>query len=187
MADITVLTEAPISKKPIMNSVRFTDAKFGVFVMGSDRYRVEEGHRQADVPCAYPVRVSGGVSFNLLAVWTWRAPSYRDALLRGIGTYRDWLKNGPSVVTGDFNGGPSYDRPKTRKRWQEPFDDLAALGLKSAYHAFRGVACTAEGEPTYYHRNDRQHPFHIDFCFVPEAWTSSGLKVTVGDYEGWSR
>jgi exodeoxyribonuclease-3 len=56
---------------------------------------------------------------------------------------------------------------------------LESLGLVSAYHAFHGVAHARETHATYYHRFDLADRWHIDFCFVPTAWSARIRAVEV--------
>ena len=39
--------------------------------------------------------------------------------------------------------------------------------------------------PTYYHRKANSKPFHIDYCFLPESWSSRISSVDVGTYADW--
>lgn len=142
---------------------------------------------QADLPnCIVPVRVNGPSRFNLLAVWTWPAPSYTKAFLNGLAAYAKLLRSGPTVVAGDFNGSPAFDKSKARtKWWAQGFSRLHEAGLVSAYHQFNSVAYGTEAHATHHFLRKPDRPFHIDFCFVPRAWTESGLNVHVADGPEW--
>ncbi|MCE3241944.1 MAG: exonuclease, partial [Deltaproteobacteria bacterium] len=64
---------------------------------------------------------------------------------------------------------------------------LTSLGLVSAYHHFFGEAQGAESRPTLYLRRDPEKPYHIDYCFIPEAWVTMLRSVEVGTDEPWAR
>ena len=56
-----------------------------------------------------PIRISGPISFNLLAVWAQNASAgtirkhQLGPLRRALTRYREFLSNGPAVIAGDFN------------------------------------------------------------------------------------
>jgi len=57
--------------------------------------------------------------------------------------------------------------------------------MTSAYHAHFGEAHGAESRATYYFHWKVEKPFHIDYCFVPDAWLSGLQQVGIGDYTDW--
>ena len=59
------------------------------------------------------------------------------------------------------------------------------LGLVSAYHHLSGEAHGEETRASYYHGKKEAHPFHIDYCFVPEAWVDRLTGVEVGSFADW--
>jgi hypothetical protein len=93
----------------------------------------------------------------------------------------------PTVVAGDFNDNVKWDRPKKRNKHKINVDELAPLGLRSAYHHARGVEQGAEREPTIYWRDRKRDggSYHIDYCFVPESWTKSISAVELGGFDDW--
>jgi hypothetical protein len=144
--------------------------------------------KAADLPnCVVPVRVRGPIAFNLLAVWTWPAPSYTKAFLNGLSAYSKLLRRGPTVVAGDFNGNPVFDKSKQRiKWWTNGFSQLQDAGLVSAYHEFNGVAFGDEPHATHHFLRKPERPFHIDFCFVPRPWAQNRLVAQVATGPEWS-
>ncbi|HEY8787857.1 MAG TPA: hypothetical protein VIM10_01790 [Actinopolymorphaceae bacterium] len=97
-----------------------------------------------------PLRITGPMSFTLLAVWAMnhRASNKRPGegqlrqVDRAIDLFDNQLRTGPLVVAG---GDPTI-------YWQSNTID----------------------EPT----------FHIDYCFVPAAWTNH-IRVEVGAFADW--
>jgi exodeoxyribonuclease-3 len=137
-------------------------------------------------------RIEGPARFNLLAVWAChhKPNSYQAGcgpLMRALSAYQAFIKESPTVVAGDFNDNVKWDRPKKRNKHKINVDELAALGLRSAYHHARGVEQGAEREPTIYWRDRKRDggSYHIDYCFVPESWTKSISAVEVGGFDDW--
>jgi exodeoxyribonuclease-3 len=130
--------------------------------------------------------VIGPNSFNLLAVWTWPAPSYVKAFMNGLAAYEKLLGSGETVVAGDFNGNPALDKPRTRIKWSMAFAQLQQVGLVSAYHHVHAVPWGSENHPTHHYLRKPDRPFHIDFCFVPQAWTAKALKTNIVSGPDWN-
>ena len=81
----------------------------GVAVVASNGFEAEAlsvtGSASA---CA--ARISGPMSFNLLAVWAQSTPTYARAVLDALEEHRTFLLEGPSVVAGDFNTNTLLNR-----------------------------------------------------------------------------
>ena len=136
----------------------------------------------------FAVRVSGPLAFTVVAVWAQPEPGYSEALRRGVEAYRDLLAEGPCVLLGDFNSSVAWDA----KHGRGDHRDLEArlqqeFGLVSAYHAATGEQPGEESKPTHFWRWKEGSPFHIDYCYLPEAWVSGLRSVTVGGYEEWAK
>jgi endonuclease/exonuclease/phosphatase family metal-dependent hydrolase len=126
----------------------------------------------------------GGMLFNVAGVWPWATrtakTSYRqahDALV----LHRDWIRQRPTVLLGDFNASASYEG----RNWQELIELIRGLELTSAYHRFTNQEFGREADATHFHRGKRSSLFHLDYCFVPEAWASRILSVKVGTFDDW--
>ena len=193
--DVAVLAEAlpPERESPQVLWFPSNASRLGtqVLAFGPD-YKLRRLRRAAggeDLPnCVVPVRVTGPISFNLLAVWTWPAPSYTQAFLNGLTACASALRRSPAVVAGDFNGNPMFDKPKARmKWWTTGFSMLHESGLVSAYHHHEGVAFGQEAHATHHFLRKPHRPFHIDFCFIPQAWAHNGnSRVQVLHGPPWS-
>jgi exodeoxyribonuclease-3 len=179
--DIAVISEATCPSEENDQLLWFSaeGSSLGIQVRASGEYRIERLPAAKLPNCVVPIRVAGPISFNLLAVWTWPAPSYIKAFMNAITEYSPLLHSGETVVTGDFNGNPVFDKPGTRMKWSAAFSMLQEAGLVSAYHHVHEVSFGNEPHPTHYFRRKPEQPFHIDFCFVPQAWTKKGLKAQV--------
>ncbi|MGM9482829.1 endonuclease/exonuclease/phosphatase family protein [Roseateles sp. NT4] len=193
--DVAIIPEAmaPAAQTDSLRWFPSNASRLGIQVRAFNGYRLAPVRKaSAALPnCVSPVRVTHGESgaeFHLLAVWTWPAPSYSRAFLNGLAAYARLLKRGPAIVAGDFNGSPFFDRPTARiKRWATGFEQLHAAGLVSAYHRHHQVAYGGEAHATHHFLRKPERPFHIDFCFVPQAWAEQGLAVHLVNDEPWRR
>ena len=63
---------------------------------------------------------------------------------------------------------------------------LKARGSVSAYHTFYGIDHDGTWQhATSYHQWQESKPHHMDYVFVPEAWSIQ--NVDVGTFEEYSR
>jgi exodeoxyribonuclease III len=163
--DVAVLSEAvePIAESDQLLWFPSNASRLGIQVRAFGRHKLKR-LKSADLPnCVVPVRVSGDVNFNLLAVWTWPAPSYTKAFLNGLRAYASLIRRGPTVVA-----------------------QLHDAGLVSAYHEFTGAGFGSEPHATHHFLRRPERPFHIDFCFVPRAWAEQRLDARVVSGPEWS-
>lgn len=129
-----------------------------------------------------PVVVHGPAPFLFVGVCTHRRyiEAARDSMTACIAAARGL----PVVAAGDFNISPAV-----RRKQQESLEFLDwmrdELGLVSAYHECYGETPGEETRPTRYHQWNESKPFHIDYCFLPESWSSRISKVEVGRYAEW--
>jgi hypothetical protein len=83
--DIAVLSEtlAPERESPHLRWSPSNASRLGIQVRSFGQYRLKRVET-ADLPnCVVPLRVDGLARFNLLAVWTWPAPSECSGLAFG--------------------------------------------------------------------------------------------------------
>jgi hypothetical protein len=159
----------------------------GVSVLAADGWRVDPVAVDAEVPpWIVPFRVSGPVAFTLVAVWALPVRgSYSRAVCTGIDALAGLLAAGPTVVAGDFNSSPFFDRGRKEFTYASIETRLNALGLVSAYHAFHGETAGQESRATYYHTWREDLAYHLDYCFVPREWLPMIERVDVGSFEAW--
>lgn len=178
--DVVVLPE---SRAPEKESDRLVwsgrAGELGTAVLTTVSYRVVRAPLVPDAsPSATPFQIRGPVSFNLLAVWTFKEPTYAHGLSRVIDAYEPFIRSGPTVVAGDFNGNAIWDKDNKKVNYSVNARRLEAdCGLKSAYHVRTGEAPGTETQPTHYFRWKREQSFHIDYCFVPESWVVASVEV----------
>jgi len=173
-----------------------TNRDKGLAVLAFNGYRaalVDDLYRRS-LRFIAPVRIDGPVAFNLLAVW---AQNFSDGIRRKrqpgplrlalTRDYGEFLADGPAMVAGDFNNNVYWDRPGYLINHDHTVALLDRYGLASAYHHARGEAQGAETEPTHYWRDRKKDgpTYHIDYVFLPNAWTEKVDEMTVGNFEDW--
>lgn len=136
-----------------------------------------------------PVAVSGPRSFTLFAVWTLgeQARPYVQAACTAIDMYTVHFES-TVVLLGDFNSNAIWNKEHRKGLNHEAMvDRLRSRGLTSAYHSTRGVEHGVEptADHTFHLYGHEEKSFHIDYCFLPEAWASQIEEVAVGDYATW--
>lgn len=133
-----------------------------------------------------PFRVTGPEAFTLIAVWALPdRGSYSRAVCLGLDALADLIISGSTVVTGDFNANPVFDRKRRDWTYATIEARLHALELASAYHAFHAEAPGRESRATYYHTWRQDLAYHLDYCFVPRAWLPRVQRADVGGFEEW--
>jgi exodeoxyribonuclease III len=160
----------------------------GVFTFGDFHGKLSPIYKK-DFPFIAPISIEGPTRFNLLAVWAChRKPNSFNAglgpLRRALSAYRGFIEELPTIVAGDFNDNARWHRAGRLNNHLFNVSELAALGLRSAYHHARNIEQGGDGEePTLYWRDRKSdgHRYHVDYCFVPERWSISA--VTIGHFD----
>ena len=136
---------------------------------------------------AIAARVVAPIDFRVAGIWA-QGPRYVDDVLLTLRAEKEAISRQPTVVLGDLNSGARLGRRASPTRHHARVLDVCReLGLVSAYHAFHRVAAGAEAHATYFHQFKRGRPWHIDFCFVPQAWMPGLVNVAVIDGRRWAR
>ena len=108
-----------------------------------------------------PIRVND--SFDLIAVWS--HPPYIEG-------YFDWQKlnikkfNEDTIIIGDFNSNAQWNHKHGNKNHTEVVNQLAEIGLFSAYHYLEMQSMGAEKAKTFYQYGHLDKGHHIDYCFL---------------------
>lgn len=128
----------------------------------------------------------GGLEFQIVGLWTSfrkeHADTYKQAI-QGAFNYSDWLLAAPTVVFGDFNDNASY----RTTNWPELLEVFTPVGLVSAYHTWTGEKFGHETNPTHFHHKAPTSPWHVDYCFIPEAWAHRLTSVQAGSHKEWGK
>lgn len=156
-----------------------------VVVRGRAELTLADEH-DAELKLMLPIQVRGGLSVNLLAVWTKDQPlgRYAGGVCRAVERYADFLSHPSALMVGDFNSNTSLDNHRTLTH-AEADRRLGAIGLSSAYHRYFGEAQGAETQPTHYFWRRHDRPFHIDYCYLTAEWANRIASVEVGGYDDW--
>ena len=186
--DIAILSESPPAPTESDQVLWIPSevSSLGVQVRAKGEFHLRFLPRAQLPNCVTPVQVLGPEPFTLLAVWTWPAPTYVKAFTNALDAYAQIVSSGPTVIAGDFNGNPIYDKPRQLAKWGDAFQRLDELGLVSAYHRANQVAYGSEPAPTHHYLRKPDRPFHIDFCFIPKKWTSRNFAASIISDETWS-
>lgn len=178
--DITVLTEA---RDPVAETDRIAfwsrPEQLGTAVVTQGPYTVERlPMPEGGSPCAVPCRImSPHGGFNLLAVWTFREPTYSEALAQAIDAHEPFIRSAPTIIAGDFNSNAIWDEESRAVNHTINDARLRAMGLQSAYHAFTKEELGSETAPTLYFQWKQERPFHIDYCYLPTEWPIKHVMI----------
>jgi hypothetical protein len=188
---VAVITECSLATTPDSSAIWVGEpGRLGVAVSASSGYLVEP-LPQREVPrYTFPLQVSGPLRFLLLAVWSKADPEFRyvKAVIRAVECYRDLIVAQPTILIGDFNSNTIWDYKRPAHLSHSGLvQQLSALGMVSAYHAFHGERHGAESRATLYLLKQRRRAYHVDYCFLPKVWLPFVRSVEVGSYEDWIR
>ena len=120
--------------------------------------------------------VSGELDFRLAAVWA-LADAF-EPLPAALDRLAGFLREGPSVVAGDFNATVGRAGGGERR--------LRALGFVSAYHRRHQVEIGTEREPTLYLRRREGLHGHRDLLFLDGTLLEALREVEVGEGRAWA-
>lgn len=162
--------------------------ELGVCVISLDDLTLQHCEGYPDLPEVFiPVNISGKVTFNLLAVWTQKTGNYIESFKHVLEDYQKFLQSAPSVIAGDFNSNPRWDREYKKFNHSMLIEKLdKEFNLVSAYHKKNNTVQPGhekEIESTFFMYGHQDKPFHIDYCFVPKSWTVECAKI--GLYDNW--
>jgi hypothetical protein len=190
-ADIAVIQECEQPATESDRCVWFGDNPGqGILVLAAPGYALRRLPILDDVPkFAVPVGVSGPMGeFTLFAVWSKKNARhpYIQGVVRAVELYRERFAHSRCVLMGDLNSNVIWDQRHPKELNHSALVQLlGSLGLVSAYHGFFEEAHGEETRPTYYFRWSETAPFHIDYCYVPAAWSPYISRVDVGGYAEW--
>jgi hypothetical protein len=186
--DVVVLQECARPSPPNPSVAWFgANPRQGVAIIGRAPFRVLPEPVREGTSSMFAGRVLGPVNFTVVAVWAQPEPNYSEALRRGLSIYRGLLTAAPSVLVGDFNSSVAWDAEHGRSDHQELDRQLREdFGLVSAYHVATGERPGSESRPTHYWRWQEASAFHLDYCYLPQAWVPGLESVTVGRYDEWA-
>jgi hypothetical protein len=185
-ADLALLQEVgrPLTNEPgcVWSG---TNPRQGVAVVALAERFALRSYDSTDITA--PVRVDGPLSFDVMNVWAQPRPTYPAHVNNTLDRFRTILARGASIVAGDFNSTRKADTARKPLHANLVARLRDEFGLVSAYHHFHACDQGCEPTATYFHLRKRAAPYHIDFCFVPVAWSTKLLRVQVLKARPWSR
>jgi len=169
----------------------FGDLSFkgiGIFSYTGYQFEVLDGYDDSLKYCI-PIRISGRNHFNLIAVWAGpgqaRTERYVRQVYKAVGEYIDFIREDETVIIGDFNANKIFDPKNEEGNYSSLTSKLENEGLISAYHDYFQEEHGCESRSTFYLYRALDHPFHIDYCFIPRKWRQDLRSVSVGSYADW--
>jgi endonuclease/exonuclease/phosphatase family metal-dependent hydrolase len=136
-----------------------------------------------------PLRVTGRLRFNLLAIWAMNHPerkrSYIAQVYQALETYQAFIRQADTLLAGDFNSNKRWDSTPKLGNHTQVVESLAGEKIVSVYHHYFGEAQGQESRPTLFMQRKQKSVYHVDYCFAPEQWASRLSSVVVGSYETW--
>jgi hypothetical protein len=191
-ADLAVIPECPRLPDEPGRAIWFgVNPHKGLGVIARPPWRIEPAPLSRRLPrWVRPVQVSGPISFRLWAVWACgdRPHRYVRGMHRTLDLRKRMFADGPNVVLGDFNSHSFWDAEHPEDRNHSALvRRLEGFGLTSSYHTYFAEPHGAETRPTFFEYRHRHRPYHIDYCFIPSAWTSRLSSVILGDHATWAR
>lgn len=189
--DLAVLSEVQqkdLNDMPAGTAVAYAGpaSKKGVAVIGWNGWNVQQTH-PIEQKWFLPVTASrGSVLTHLLAIWAHRTTSYVEPTLSEINRLSHFLRAEDAMMVGDFNQSVSFDNKRRgNKRFAATLEQLASLGLSSAWHTGKNEPHGAETTPTHYFRYHSERRFHIDYAFFSERRMRMMTAVSLGAYADW--
>jgi endonuclease/exonuclease/phosphatase (EEP) superfamily protein YafD len=172
--DVLIVQEARDPEAPAWCEVR---PNLGIAVHGGNGVEFEPVLELANDAALLVRARRQEFSIPVLAIWALPSPTYADAVLRSLTTAMEALPGEDLIIAGDFNLSPAVANRRDSTRAQQVFAEFSARGYKSAYHSHRACAFGSEPDATHFFRRDPERPFHIDYCFVPQAWERVAVSI----------
>jgi endonuclease/exonuclease/phosphatase family metal-dependent hydrolase len=145
----------------------------GLAVLAREPYVIESREKPFEPFCVSAL-ISGPTPFRFVCFWA-RTPTFvGDEYPQQATRLLEQLPEDglATVIAGDFNAS-SRNEHHLRN-----VETLRTRGLVSAYHHFHGIEHTDPWEhATSYHHRQASRPYHMDYVFIPAAWSISSVEV----------
>ncbi len=132
-----------------------------------------------------PCRVND--DFNLLGAWCHGANSPTFGYIGQLWKYLQLHKTklGKSIIAGDFNSNVIWDK---WDRWWNHSDVIRELKehqIQSLYHQYFKEEAGNESSPTFFLQKNLNKPYHIDYVFASDEFSSSLKSMEIGNAGKW--
>jgi len=97
------------------------------------------------------------------------------------------LKPERTVLAGDFNSNPIWDRPRRLGNHSAVVRFLKKRNIESVYHLHQMQEHGKEQHPTFYLYRHKEKSYHLDYCFVSADLAARLHAVEVGEHTFWSK
>lgn len=133
-----------------------------------------------------PFRIND--QLTALAVWTKgkesQAFDYMGQFWKYLQIHRAELADQQTIVLGDFNSNPQWDKPDRWWSHTDTVSELSDIGLESLYHSLHKELPASETQPTFFLHRRLEKAYHIDYVFA-SADLRRNAKLEVGKYDDW--
>lgn len=110
---------------------------------------------------------------DILIIATWptktdsnKDMSYPQILLEALEDYVPYLKQQPTIISGDFNCFKGQQEATKRYSIETILGFLEDMGFVSIYHQKTHETLGRETMATYYHQFKENYPFFLDYTFA---------------------
>ena len=156
-----------------------------VLGFGQHTYTLEPVYTPA-YPWFLPFRVEDA-HLNVLGVWAHvkeRQERYARITHQAIDYYRAFLKEGLSLVIGDFNSNTIWDTSHAGYSHSALVEKLEQVQLRSVYHAQTLERQGRETVSTFFLYRHPDKGYHLDYAFVSESLLEKTV-LTIPDPGRW--
>ncbi|MCX6666377.1 MAG: endonuclease/exonuclease/phosphatase family protein, partial [Euryarchaeota archaeon] len=137
-----------------------------------------------------PIKVTGDVSFNLLAIWAMNEPNnvkqrYIGQIYSAIDHYKELLDE-PIIIIGDFNWNVIWDTKldyPLNGTLTDIINILKNKNIVSTYHTYYKEEFGMETKPTLFMYHKKEKSYHIDYCFASRNFKINNVEV--GIFSDW--
>ncbi len=199
--DIVIVPECECPEKlkfnidtPLPNDIFWKGSNqhkgLGVFSYSNYKFKLLDNYNP-DLKTILPIGVTGGkFDFTLFAIWANNPQDknyqYVGQVWKAIHHYDSLLKNGRTILIGDFNSNTIWDKPKRKGNHSTVVDCLAQKGIFSTYHKHYKQMQGKEEHSTLFMYRHQNKPYHIDYCFASIDLINKLKNVEIGSYEEWT-
>ncbi len=132
-----------------------------------------------------PCLINGDI--QVLGIWTHKNNSPNFGYIGQVWKYLQVNKEkfGNMIIAGDFNSNTIWDE---WDRWWNHSDvvkELKEIDIESLYHNYFKEEQGKESQPTFFLHRNQARPYHIDYMFASEIFSSRLSKLEIGKVETW--
>ncbi len=155
-----------------------------LFTFGKLKAKLLDCHNE-DFKYVIPFELSeGDKNFTLFAVWT-KKTAERNYVKQAYDALLFYKENHPKlldncILAGDFNSNNVFNVKYPKLNHANLLAEFDSLKITSCYHKFFNEIDGQESTPSFYLQRNIAKPFHLDYCFASENFTSKLKSVKFG-------